>query len=119
MSTSHSEHASTKPDVVALADLASGLLEQARSHHSQRAAKTVVSGESMRATVIALAGGAELADHDAPPAATVQVISGQVRVHAGDQDWTVDAGEVLTIPPLRHGLVAVSDAAILLTVALR
>lgn len=105
--------------VVVLDALAAGLLEQARAHHSGRAAQTVASGTAMRATVIALAAGAVVADHDSPAAATLQVITGRVRVHTDDREWFLDAGDLLPLPPQRHGLDAVTDSAVLLSVALR
>ncbi|HEY7173446.1 MAG TPA: LuxR family transcriptional regulator, partial [Micromonosporaceae bacterium] len=66
-----------------------------------------------------LVEGAELAEHDAPAAATLQAVSGHVRVHTHDQSWQVEPGQLLTIPHQRHGVTAVSDAVVLLTVALR
>jgi quercetin dioxygenase-like cupin family protein len=104
--------------VVLLADLAGRLLDTAREHASQRAAETINSGPSMRATVIALAAGAELAEHESPPAATLQVISGQARLHTAGQEWLLHDGEVVAIPPERHALSAITDAVVLLTVAL-
>jgi quercetin dioxygenase-like cupin family protein len=105
--------------VVPVASVAGALLNEAREQHSRRAAKTLASTTSLRATVIALASGAVLADHDAPPAATLQVITGHVRVRTADREWTLEAGELLPLPPQRHGLDALADSAVLLTVALR
>jgi quercetin dioxygenase-like cupin family protein len=102
-----------------LSELAGRLVADAREHHSQRAARTIVSGPSMRATVIALAAGAELAEHEAPPAATLLVIQGNVQLNAGDDAWRLSAGQVIAIPQRRHSLLAETDAAVLLTVALR
>lgn len=119
MSQTHSEHASPKPDVVQLANLGLDLLAQAREHHARRAAKTLLSGTSMRATAIGLAEGAELSEHDSPPAATLQVLTGKVRLHTEDHEWLLGEGEVVAIPPQRHGLQAVIDSVVLLTVALR
>ncbi|WP_353950217.1 LuxR family transcriptional regulator [Knoellia sp. S7-12] len=104
--------------VVMLADLASRLLESARDHHSQRAAETINSGPSMRATVIALAAGAELAEHESPPAATLQVIVGRTELRSARQTWLVHEGEIVAIPAERHALSAITDAVVLLTVAL-
>jgi quercetin dioxygenase-like cupin family protein len=103
---------------VLLTDLAGRLLETAHAHASQRAAETINSGASMRATVIALVAGAELAEHESPPAATLQVISGQAMLHSAEQAWLLEAGEVVAIPPERHALSAITDAVVLLTVAL-
>jgi len=110
--------ADTSDEVVALGTLAADLLEQAREHPSRRAAHTVVSGQLQRATVIALAQGTELAEHDSPPAATLQVITGRVRLHTGELEWLMEAGDVVRIPPTHHALDALTDAAVLLTVAL-
>ena len=104
--------------VVHLADLADRLLDAARAHPSQRAAETINSGPLMRATVIALAAGAELAEHGSPPAATLQVISGQARLHTAGQAWVLHDGQIVAIPPQRHTLSAITDAVVLLTVAL-
>jgi quercetin dioxygenase-like cupin family protein len=119
MSHTSGQPASAKPDVVDVLKLGQDLLGQARGHPSRRAAKTLVSSPSMRATVIALAEGAELAEHDSPPAATLQVLTGTVRLHTEDDEWLLSQGQVVAIPPARHGLRAGSDAAVLLTVALR
>lgn len=105
-------------DVVRLSDLADELLALAREHHSRRAARTILSAASMRATVIALAAEAELAEHEAPPAATLQVVHGEGELAAGDQRWTLAAGDIITIPQQRHSLLATTDAVVLLTVAL-
>ena len=105
-------------DVVSLQEVTTALLEQARTHHSRRAARTVVASSALRATAMALAAGADLAEHDPPPAATLQVLSGTVRLHAGERSWSLSAGEVMPIPPERHGVHADTDAVFLLTVAL-
>ncbi|MDU0289872.1 hypothetical protein [Saccharothrix longispora] len=107
------------PDVAQVHALAAELLDEARGHHSHRAARTLVTGTSLRATLIALTDGAELAEHDAPPAATLQVLSGRVELHTHDHRRALDAGDLAPIPPARHGLTALADSVVLLTVALR
>ncbi|MDQ2758528.1 MAG: hypothetical protein M3Y71_18555 [Actinomycetota bacterium] len=116
------EHTNTRPvgsEVEQLPRLAVQLLEQARAHPSQRAARTIHSGSSLRATVIALVSGTELAEHEAPPAATLQVLQGQVRLHWQEGERILDDGEITDIPPARHALLARTDAVVLLTVALQ
>jgi quercetin dioxygenase-like cupin family protein len=105
-------------DALDLQGLAGRLLAQAHEHHSRRAASTILSGTSMRATVIALLADAELAEHEAPPAATLQILTGDVQLHAGNDSWPVTAGQVIAIPQRRHSLLARADAVVLLTVAL-
>jgi quercetin dioxygenase-like cupin family protein len=62
--------------------------------------------------------GTALSEHDSHPSATLHVLSGSVRLHSADREWLVEEHEIVTIPPQRHGLTAISDAVILLTVAL-
>jgi quercetin dioxygenase-like cupin family protein len=105
-------------EILSLDTLSHQLLDQARAHHSRRAARTVAAGPSLRATVMALAAGAELAEHDPPPAATLQVLSGSLRLHAGSRSWSLSGADLVPIPRARHGLQAVTDTVVLLTVAL-
>lgn len=98
--------------------IAADLLAQAKKSHSGRAAQTVYGGHEhgLRQTVIALAGGHELAEHASPGEATVQVLTGSVRLTAGEEAWVGRAGDLLVIPPRRHALAALEDSAVLLTV---
>lgn len=109
----------THTDVVQVTELATELMNDAKQHHSQRSSRTLVAGTSQRATVIGLGQGAELSRHESPPAATVQVLAGRVVLHTTDREWSLGPGEWLTVPVERHGVRAVEDAALLLTVALR
>jgi quercetin dioxygenase-like cupin family protein len=107
------------PEIAQVDTLATDLLQQVREHNSGRTAQTLVTGTSQRVTLIALAEGTELAEHVSPHAATLYVVSGRVRMHTHDDEWILEAGHLVAIPPRRHGLNAVTDAAVLLTVALR
>lgn len=107
------------PGVTQIEDVSVELLGEARAHEARRTARTLISGPAQRATLIAMAEGAELAEHDAPLAATLQVVAGRVRLHTQDRDWVLDGGHLALIPPERHGLTALTDAVVLLTVALR
>lgn len=105
--------------VANVSELAAELIDEAKQHHARRAARTLVAGSVQRATLIGMAANAELAKHDSPGAATVQVISGRVRLYTAEAEWSVGAGEIITVPVERHAVRAVEDSAILLTVALR
>ena len=104
--------------VVDLVDVGEGLLRDARNQPARRAARTIMASTVMRSTVIALLDGAEMHEHASPPAATLQVITGEVRLVVGDGEHGLRAGQLVRIPPQRHGVRALSDAVILLTVAL-
>lgn len=92
-------------------------LDRARSG-SGRAAETVFGGheQALRQTVIAFTAGTSLSEHESPGEATLQVLSGRVRLTAGDETWAGRAGDLLLIPPARHALSADADAVVLLTV---
>lgn len=105
-------------DGISLTQLAEEQLQAARDGRAGRSAHTVHGGHDhmLRQTLIALVGGAELAEHNSPGQATLQVLQGQVRVTAGADTWAGGPGDLLVIPQERHGLHADSDAVVLLTV---
>ena len=105
-------------DSIRLMTLAEELIAEASEHSSGRVARTVHGGHehTLRQTVIALASGRRLGEHESPGEATLQVLTGRVRLHAGDEQWDGVAGDYLAIPPARHDLEALEDAAVILTV---
>ena len=95
------------------------LLEKARSGGGGRAASTVIGGHEkvLRQTVIAMVGGASLAEHESPGEASVHVLAGRVRLKAGRDSWDGRRGDLLMVPAASHSLEALEDSAVLLTVA--
>ena len=104
-----------------LTQLTEETLAAARESSSGRAAVTIFGGREhdMRQTLIAIAEGHALGQHESPSEASLQVLSGEVRISAGEESWSGTSGDYIVIPPLRHDLQAVSDAVVLLTVATR
>ncbi|TXJ07661.1 MAG: hypothetical protein E6Q27_01020 [Aeromicrobium sp.] len=103
-----------------LTAIGSQLLDKARSVSAGRSSDTVFGGaeHSLRQTMIALTAGSKLADHESPGDATLHVLVGSVVLTGGPRgDVAGSAGDLLVIPNARHGLVAESDAVVLLTVA--
>jgi len=95
-------------------------LARAKGHHSGRSALTVHGGRDhrLRQTLIALAEGHGLDEHESPDEATLQVLHGRVRLSTGEESWEGAASDLVVIPPQRHDLAALTDCAVLLTVAL-
>ena len=86
----------------------------------QVAAETVVGGHerALRQTVVGITAGNELGQRANSGEATAYVVSGRVRMTAGDASWTVRSGDLLKIPETPWNLVALEDSALLLTVAM-
>jgi len=103
---------------VSLPTLAQDQLAAARASSAGRSARTIHGGQrnALRQTVLALIGGQALGEHDSPGEATLQVLTGRVRLNCGDDWWAAAAGDYLVIPPTRHDLMAIDDSVVLLTV---
>jgi quercetin dioxygenase-like cupin family protein len=115
---------STQPDgvgdgVVSLQAIADELQESVGASTAGRAARTlpVPPGGSLRQTVLALVAGGSLQEHESPGAATLQVLRGRVRLSADADVWELGVSDLVAIPERRHGLDALADAVVLLTVA--
>jgi hypothetical protein len=70
-----------------LAAAASTLLERAAAAPAGRAALTLVRAP-LKQTLLALRGGVHLAEHDAPEAATLQILQGRVRLVQARRAWS-------------------------------
>src|SRR5215469_7626933 len=95
------------------------LLERAQGGAGGRAAETVVGGHEkvLRQTVISMVKGAILAEHENPGEASVHVLTGRVRLTAGEHSWEGRTGDLVLVPDSSHSLAALEDSAVLLTVA--
>ncbi|MEO3758104.1 LuxR family transcriptional regulator [Mycobacterium sp. B14F4] len=102
-----------------LTALAREQLETARAASSGRSAHTVYGGHehSLRQTLIALTAGSALDEHETNGEATLQVLHGRVRLTNQTTNWEGSAGDHLVVPNSRHGLQAIEDSAVLLTVS--
>jgi quercetin dioxygenase-like cupin family protein len=104
---------------ISLTALARQHLKTANEASSGRSAHTVYGGHEhvLRQTLIALAAGRSLDEHENPGEATLEVIHGRVRLTANDVAWDAMPGDHLVIPTSRHALEALEDCVVLLTVA--
>src|SRR5262245_35297190 len=92
---------------------------RAGSDSTGRSSTTVFGGHErvLRQTLIALAAGRSMAEHENPGEATIFVLQGRVRLMAKDDAWEGRTGDLIIVPAARHGLEALEDSLILLTVA--
>ncbi|MFI8369751.1 cupin [Streptomyces sp. NPDC085466] len=98
-----------------LTALANEHLAAARTAPHGRSARMVLHDGVLRQTVIALTAGTALDEHNAPPAASLQVLTGRVKLTTHGWADELTAGALREIPKERHGLTAVEDSAVLLT----
>ncbi|MFD3975751.1 cupin [Streptomyces cyaneofuscatus] len=95
--------------------LAEEHLTAARASAHGRSAHLLIQEPPLRQTVIALTSGSALDEHNAPPAASLLVLRGTVRLTADSGDAELPAGTLHPIPQERHGLLALQDTVVLLT----
>jgi quercetin dioxygenase-like cupin family protein len=104
---------------ISLTAVARQQLAAARAASSGRSAHTVYGGHehTLRQTLIALTAGSSQDEHESPGEATLQVLQGRVRVTNVQSGWDGSPGDHIVIPRTRHGLHAIEDSVVLLTVA--
>jgi len=103
---------------ISLVALARQHLAAARAATSGRSAHTIYGGHehALRQTLIALTAGSAMEEHESPGEATLQVLDGRVRVTDSHAGWEGSSGDHIVIPRTRHGLEALEDSVVLLTV---
>ncbi len=81
-------------DAISLASLVDEHLDKARAASSGRSAHTVYGGHehALRQTLIALAAGRGLHDHESPGEATLQVLRGRLTLAGGEEVVEVAEG---------------------------
>jgi len=104
---------------ISLTELATRELASALASNNGRSAVTVYGGRDaqLRQTVMALRAGDGLSEHSSPGEATLQVLTGSIRLRTADQSWHGTVGDLLPIPDDVHAVDALEDCAFLLTVA--
>lgn len=108
----------TATDVVDLMALGAQLLDRARAGGTGRAVRAVVRQPGQSLILLALPAGGGLPDHDAPGPASLQCLTGEVVLVAGDREWALPAGRAVLIPQERHEVRALADSLCLLAVSL-
>jgi len=89
-------------------------LNEARHAEHGRSSERLLHQKVLRQTLLALKEGAELAEHNAPYAGSLQVLHGRIRVRSGEE-LVLEAGQLHALPLQRHSVEALEDAVFLLT----
>lgn len=100
--------------MAALTDAIQKAIDRARAADNGRHAELIVNDGPLRQTVIALKAGTELAEHNSPPAASIQVIHGAVRI-TGEAPAVIETGGIEALTHFRHAVEAIEDTVFLLT----
>ena len=83
-----------------------------------RAAKTLVKAAGLRLTLVLIKKGFGLNPEATAGGASIEVVEGRLRIHAGGQPRDVGAGELIALADnLREPITALEETAFLLTVA--
>jgi len=83
-----------------------------------RAAKTLAKTAGLRVTLVLIKKDFGLNPEAAAGGASLEVVSGRLRVQAGGEPWEVATGELIVLADnLREPIVALEETAFLLTVA--
>jgi hypothetical protein len=89
-------------------------LALARAAENGRSAEMLLRDGVLRQTIIALVAGVELAEHNSPDAASLQVLVGRVQVTGFDAP-VLAAGDLAVLTHDRHAVSAMEDSVFLLT----
>jgi quercetin dioxygenase-like cupin family protein len=108
-------------ETVALGALGERLLAEARTASSGRCSITIHGGHvtSLRQTVIGVAAGHRLDEHENTGEITLQLLTGRARVAAASDEVVLDAGDYAVIPLAWDSFEALEDAVVLLSAAVQ
>lgn len=98
----------------ALSETITLAIAEARKAPNGRHAEILIHDGPLRQTVIALRQGVSLGEHNSPPAASIQMIRGKVRI-TGEDPVVIETGHVEALTHHRHGVEALDDSVFLLT----
>ncbi|UVY84633.1 hypothetical protein NLU66_03270 [Brachybacterium sp. NBEC-018] len=100
--------------MAALSDAITRAVAEARRAPNGRHAEVLVHDGPLRQSVIALGQGITLAEHNSPPAASIYVIRGRLRI-TGDEPVEIAPGQIETLTHQRHAVESLDDTVFLLT----
>lgn len=96
----------------------SELIDEGLLARAGRSARTLVKEGPLRVTLVALGPGGELREHRADGPITVHVLSGEIQFRVGDDSWTLEVGDLLSLGAgVPHAVESAAGGEFLLTVA--
>ena len=100
-----------------LMPMAEKLMEEAHSATSGRASLTLAHGDEMTMVLVVLKAGTTLEDHQAPAAATVVALGGNIIFTTSAEKITLEQGEAVTFTAdVLHAVYASEDSAFLIVI---
>jgi quercetin dioxygenase-like cupin family protein len=79
-------------------------------------ARTLVRETDLRVVLVVMKQGARMAEHTAEETASLQPVSGSLRVHLPEREVTLATGQLLALERgLKHDVLALEESAFLLT----
>jgi quercetin dioxygenase-like cupin family protein len=104
---------------IRLDDEYDALRSSAALAHTGRSARTLIKDGPLRVTLIALAPGGTMAEHQADGPITVQPIQGRITFHVGETTHELRPGDLLTVHGgVRHSVESATGGMFLLTLAI-
>ena len=80
--------------------------------------KTLFKNHDFRVVLIAMENSAKMKEHHADGTISVQVLQGQIRVHAQGQTYDLRPGNLFTLgASIKHDVESIGDSAFLLTIS--
>ena len=100
-----------------LMSMAEKLMEEATSATSGRSSLTLAHGDEMTLVLVALKAGTALEEHQAPAAATVITLGGNIIFTTHAEKITLEQGEAVTFTAdILHAVYASEDSAFLIVI---
>lgn len=102
--------------VIQLPEQTSRALREARANERGRFAELVVHDGELRQSIVALTESTILPEHNSPPAGSIHVLTGSIRVELnGEVQGELEQGDLWTLTHQRHEVRALADTVFLLT----
>lgn len=91
---------------------AARVLYEATTADNGRSAAILIHDGPLRQTILGLKAGEVLSEHNSPPAASIHVLEGRVRITGQDQSEII-AGDIVALTHVRHGVEALENSVFL------